>query len=145
MTSYINPLSLRSLGDHCHMIYSTVIISYLDYMRQFDYTSTYLWVSPPTAGIDYIFNRHPAGQAILRFARSRSWYESLTAYGTKQGVESFVRLRLDRADDKHNPTSGNLPKSSQQNDDRLVCGGCRECRNSTGGGCKYYRKHDGLF
>ncbi|CAF0976050.1 unnamed protein product [Didymodactylos carnosus] len=57
------------------------------------------------------------------------------------------------ADDKHNPTSENSPKSSQQNDDRLVCGGlccrkcggCREWKNSPGGGCKYYRKHDGFF
>ncbi|CAF1199145.1 unnamed protein product [Didymodactylos carnosus] len=86
MISYLDTVNFRSLGDDRQMIYFTMIISYLDYMRQFGYTSVYLWVSPPKAGIDYIFNHHPVGQNMPSFARLRSWYEELLIYGTKQKV-----------------------------------------------------------
>jgi E1A/CREB-binding protein len=81
--NYFQPRELRS------QLYQTIILAYIQYVKEMEYEKIYLWSCPPNVGTDYIFHRHPPNQRVPSQTHLNRWYTHIF----DQGIESGIVLK----------------------------------------------------
>ena len=79
---YFDPSNLRT------EVYHTLLISYLEYVRELGFFHAHIWACPPSPGDDYIFHCHPEQQRTLNTKRLQTWYRKMLDKAKARGVIS---------------------------------------------------------
>ncbi len=77
---YFEPKCYRTL------VYHTVLVEYLRYVKARGFHTAHIWSCPPTPGDDYIFHIHPAHQLIPREDMLRAWYHGMLDRAKAEGI-----------------------------------------------------------
>lgn len=95
---YFEPKCYRTL------VYHTVLVEYLRYVKTRGFYTAHFWSCPPTPGDDYIFHVHPSHQLVPREDMLRAWYHDMLDRAKAEGIvirtttlydEYFVKSGLD--------------------------------------------------
>lgn len=76
----LNPKHIRT------KIYQQIILGYLEYAKTIGFKSVHLWSCPPTAGMDYIFYKHPSNQKYPTQSKLNKWYRTLLDLAVEEGI-----------------------------------------------------------
>lgn len=86
---YLRPKSYRTL------VYQTILIEYLKFVKERGFHTAHIWSCPPAKGDDYIFHHHPSKQITPSDEMLCSWYETMLDYAKNYGVISKVKTLYD--------------------------------------------------
>lgn len=86
---YIEPSSYRTL------IYQTIIVEYLRYVKSRGFHTAHIWSCPPSKGDEYIFHCHPSQQLTPRDDMLCAWYIETLNIAKDEGVVLETRTLYD--------------------------------------------------
>mmetsp|Transcript_16990 Transcript_16990/g.35665 ORF Transcript_16990/g.35665 Transcript_16990/m.35665 type:complete len:678 (+) Transcript_16990:2549-4582(+) len=93
--SYLD--SVRYLEPSCYrtLVYQTIIVEYLRFVRSRGYHTAHIWSCPPSKGDEYIFYCHPPQQLTPRDDMLCAWYLETLNAAKNEGVVLETRTLYD--------------------------------------------------
>lgn len=99
---YLEPASYRTI------IYQTVIMEYLRFVKLRGFHTAHIWSCPPSRGDEYIFHCHPSHQLTPNDDLLCSWYVDMLMKAKDKGIVLETRTIYDEylKDNAVNPNTG---------------------------------------
>lgn len=99
---YFEPKCYRTL------VYHSILMEYLRYVKSRGFHTAHIWSCPPTPGDDFIFFNHPSHQLFPREDMLRSWYHNVLEKAKTEGIVIRTCTLYDEYfnNDTSNPLTG---------------------------------------
>jgi E1A/CREB-binding protein len=84
--SYLD--SVQYFYPKCYrtLVYQSILVEYLRYVKNRGFHTAHIWSCPPTPGDDYIFYCHPSHQLVPHEDMLRTWYHKMLSKAKAQGI-----------------------------------------------------------
>ncbi|KAL7567812.1 hypothetical protein ACA910_000563 [Epithemia clementina (nom. ined.)] len=114
--SYVD--SVQYFEPKCYrtLVYHTILLEYLRYVKGRGFHTAHIWSCPPTPGDDYIFYIHPSHQLFPREDMLRAWYHKVLDKAKAEGIV----IRTSTLYDEYFNNDTARPEAAQRDDPLCV-------------------------
>ncbi|KAL3945077.1 MAG: hypothetical protein SGBAC_000868 [Bacillariaceae sp.] len=84
--SYLDSVQYFQPKEYRSIVYQSVIVEYLRFVKKRGFHTAHIWSCPPAPGDEYVFFCHPSHQKIPQEEKLRNWYYSTLDAAKAEGI-----------------------------------------------------------
>ena len=107
--AYLDSVHFFKPKQYRTAVYHEILLGYLKYAKDANYSMAHIWACPPSEGDDYIFHCHPPEQKIPKPKRLQEWYKKMLDIGIKEKIVIAYKDILRQATEDNVKSAKDLP------------------------------------